>query len=329
MLPRAADVVVEVAMQVDLEPVLPVEREVVLRGEAAPRPERQVLARADVLHLELGHRVGLAARRHRGVADRELADPPRRRQVALHQRRRDRQHLGVVVEALGVRIVGRQQGLDVHVEPQQVAHRVPVLEPVEAMHGHRPPDRRTGVGRAVQRRLHPGDPGAARGVVGPPRGGRRHHPAPHLPHRHLQEIGVGADLRQVEPLQGEGHGAALESAVAVTRDAVPLHEGVRRRLVGNRLGLARVGRHNAQRHRDRGSARHLEQPRHGHHPPILKSVAAGRRSACDARVWALTVPIPAILRRFAAAVNRRGRTGGSNAGARPRPPRPPASRDCG
>ena len=60
----------------------------------------------------------------------------RRRQIALLQRRRDAEHVGDIVEAVG-RIVGRQQRRDVDVEREQIANRVGVFGAVEAME-HRP-----------------------------------------------------------------------------------------------------------------------------------------------------------------------------------------------
>ena len=265
------DVVVEVAAQVELEEVLPVEREVVPDGEAAPRSEGQVLARAVVLVLEVGHLVVGGPRAQVGVADGELADAPRRRQVPLHQGRRDRQHLGVVVEALGVGVVGRQQLVDVHVEPDEVAHRVAVLGAVEPVRGHRPPHGRTVGGGAVELGLEPRDQRRADAVVGPPHLRRRHQPAPHLAHHPLQDVGVGGDVRHVDALQRHRHRATLEPAIAVAGHAVAVHELARRRPVGHRLGMARRRRKAQQHHGEPRAPRRLEQPRHGHDPPIRKS----------------------------------------------------------
>ena len=61
-------------------------------------------------------RVGGLRRRHRAVADRPAADLQRRRHVALHQRGRNRQGLGDVVEAFA-RVVARQQRARVDVAP--------------------------------------------------------------------------------------------------------------------------------------------------------------------------------------------------------------------
>ena len=53
------------------------------------------------------------------IADREAADLAGRAQVALHQRRRERLHVGDVVEAVADR-VGRQEGVDVDVDAEQI-----------------------------------------------------------------------------------------------------------------------------------------------------------------------------------------------------------------
>ena len=118
----AADVVVEVAAQPDPDGVLPVEGEVVAHRRAPAGAEGQVVAGVVVLDLAVGHPVGVEARPQPGVADRELAHLPRRVQVALHEGRRHRQHVGDVVEALVV-VVGRQQRLGIDLEPEEVADR--------------------------------------------------------------------------------------------------------------------------------------------------------------------------------------------------------------
>ena len=112
------------------EGVFGVERERVGDEEAAARAERQT-----VHVLVLGgvgtHAIGVGDDRNLGgVADRDGADPPRRRQVALHQHRRDAEHVADVVEAVA-RVVDRQQRRDVDVEVEQVADGVGVFGAVQ------------------------------------------------------------------------------------------------------------------------------------------------------------------------------------------------------
>ncbi len=132
-------------------------------SEAAARAERQAF---DVLHLGgvPAHVKGLRARANRGAADRERADLAGRRQIAFEQRRRRAEHVGDVVEAVA-RIVGGQQRRRIDVQRQQIADRVRVLRPVEAMD-----QRSAGIRLARARR----DPASSRAI----RRGRRTPPAP-------------------------------------------------------------------------------------------------------------------------------------------------------
>ena len=239
-----------------------------LHGHTAPRPEGQVLTRAVVLVLQLRHRVGLGPGRCGRITDGELTDPSGRRQVALHQRRGDRQHLGIVVEALGIGVVGRQQRLDVDVQPDQITHGVPILEPVQAMRRHRPSPRRGRGGGAVQLRFQPGDPRRPCRGLGLTRRPGRHHPGPDPPHDLFPQLRVPPDVGQIEPLERDGDRADLNAAITVTADAVAPDER-RRRLVADE-GLSRGW---STRERQRGGQQHApgpaprEQAQHGHHLP--------------------------------------------------------------
>ena len=100
---------------------------------------RRVLAQVE--HLRAGTDVGAADRQRRHLAGG--AD------VLLHQRGRDAEHVGDVVEAVGG-IVGRQQRGRVHLEIEQIANRVGVFGAIQ------PVERRTsGIGlggrRAIER----------------------------------------------------------------------------------------------------------------------------------------------------------------------------------
>ena len=94
-------------MQADLEIVFAVDREVMTDSDPAARPKREVLAHTAILHQEDRHLVRLGRRAMRYFSDRQPPDLPRRREIALHQRGRDREHIGHVVEAVLVEVVGR------------------------------------------------------------------------------------------------------------------------------------------------------------------------------------------------------------------------------
>ena len=129
--------------------------------QAAARAERQPL---DVLVVRplAGRRVGDLRRRRRAIAHGLAADLHRRRDVALHERRRHGERFGDVVEAF-VRVVGRQQRLDVDVDRQQIADGVGVLGAVQAMERRRVEVRARRVG-AIEPRLERGGERVERGA---------------------------------------------------------------------------------------------------------------------------------------------------------------------
>ena len=85
--------------------------------------------------------------------------PRRRRRVRLEQRRGNGQRARDVVEAAR-RVVGRQQRRDVDLEAEEIANRVRVLRPIEAMEddGARGDKR---LAAPVRRRRQRSKPGAA------------------------------------------------------------------------------------------------------------------------------------------------------------------------
>ena len=184
-------------------------------GRAAARAERQVLAHAVVLRQQReprgAHRVGLDGR----VAHRQPADPARRRQVALQQPRRHGQDVGVVVEAVG-EVVARQQRRGVDLQIEQVADRVGVLQPVEAMDGRPAGIRPLGRG-AVEGGLQPRRERAV-GLGGGPRAARRRHGLrPQLAEDLLPDLRVRADALRVDAVEGQ---VARPQTPVVARDAV-------------------------------------------------------------------------------------------------------------
>ena len=197
-----------VALQPQLEDVLAVERKRVPHRQAAARRERQIVARprAAVLEPDL---VDLHDRPVVGARHREAADLRRGGDVARHERRRHREHVGVVVEAEPGH-VARQQLRPVDLEVEQVADDVDVFGPVHATRGH--PSRIGSLGRrAIQRGFDRGDERVQRRGVGPRRTGRRHRAATQLAHDLLEHRGMLPRVGRVDACKDEL--AALEPVV--------------------------------------------------------------------------------------------------------------------
>ena len=183
--------------------------------EPAPRPERQILAHPPVLGEQGRRPVEGGGGAQRRVADGLAADLRGGQQVALEQPRRDGEDVADVVEAVA-RLVGRQEGLGVDVEGQDVADGVGVLGPVQPLHG-RPSRIGSGFGRAVEGGLQiRGEGGVGRGVGARPRS-RRHGRGAQFPQHLLPDRGVVADVRRVDGVEGEAGG---EGAGVVAGDAV-------------------------------------------------------------------------------------------------------------
>ena len=229
---QAAHVVVELPLQPDANVVLPVQREIVAYRDAAAGPERQVLAHPQVLEPHRGNDVGLGRRLDRRISDRQAADPARREDVAVEQRRGHRQNVRHVVEA-EIGVVGGQQRARIDVQREQIAHRVLVLAPVQTV--DRGATRIGTRGRGpVQGVLQRRGNGFVRGRVRPPPAGRRHRTGPQLEHDLLPRIRMVAHPSGVHLVQGESRRpqpfVVAADAVAVQNRADGLS---RRRLVGS------------------------------------------------------------------------------------------------
>jgi hypothetical protein len=179
--------------------------------------------KSKVLRQVRPHAVGNRARRDRHVAHRQPADVPGGGQVALHQRRRDRQHVGDIVESAAL-VVWREERRCVDLERQQVADGVCVLGAVQPMQGRAAWTWSRG-GRAVDRRLQIADESVQRGGVGPRHSRGRHHAGADFPDHFLPELGRLRDVREIRVLERQ---LSRTRAVVVTRDAVRReHRGVR------------------------------------------------------------------------------------------------------
>ena len=262
--PHPADVVLPVARQPDAEDVVAVGGEMVGRREPAAGSERQVLVLP--VRLRQQHRVLEACEIGRGRDARGQArDPPRGRQVALQLRGRDREHLGVVVEAGVRRLVPGQQRRHVDLQREEVANRVAVLRAVQAMHRAGSARIRVRRRRLVDARLQPARDRARLLFAGPrtPRGRHRarlqsrDNPLPHLRVgarplrvRRVQGEPGGPDLR-IE--HGRGPGGRGDAALVVAADAVSIQE-VADRLRRSRRRLGSRGGQEPTRERCRRSS---------------------------------------------------------------------------
>ena len=229
-------------------------------GQPAPRPERQVVAHPPVLGEQRRRAVDGGGRPQGRVADGLAADLRGGEQVAFEQPRRDGEDVADVVEAVP-RLVGRQQGLAVDLEGQQVADGVDVLGPVQPL--QRGPARiGCGLGRAVEGRLEIRDErGVALGVGARPRR-RRHRAGPELPQHLLPDRGVVPDVRGVDVLEREAGG---QGAGVVAGDAVAVQHGAGGGCLGRHAGRRR-GRHAGRRrgrHAGRRRGRHVALPMRG------------------------------------------------------------------
>ena len=254
---EAADVVGVGALQAQPDGVLAVHREAVAHRDAPARAEREVLAQPVVLVQQQRDAVGLDARHRRGEPHREPADLARRREVAFQEGRRDRQHRRHVVEAVLVGVVGRQEGRDVDLDLEQVAHRVAVLGPVQAV--ERLGAAHAGVegGGSVEPRLEIRHQGLRVAAVGPGTARRRHRADPQLADDVLPDRRVAGDVGQVRRVEGESRRA---QPLVVADDAVAVERGPMRRGVGRRLGARRRG---GAEHRARGAQQAGESGRGG------------------------------------------------------------------
>ena len=197
--------------------------------------------RAAVLDLERGRGGARVA-----VADGQAADLAGGAQVALHQLRREVLDVGDVVEA-GADRVGRQLGVDVDVEAEQVAHRGGVLGAIQALE-------RTPAGTRVAaaclsiadfERCRPSPATVAASGRGAPAGGI-------MPARSFRMIFSVSSPFSVEPgrrrsrqRQAAGLAAIAMAGRAVAADERPLRLG----------GQRRRRRHRRVRHRRRQARR--------------------------------------------------------------------------
>ena len=214
------------SLQLDADLVLAVRREVMSDGRAATRAEWLRFAHAIALQQGLRHGVGLHRRADRGVPHRKTTDLSGRRHVALEQRRRQRQHVGDVVEAVA-RIVGRQQRANVDLEREEIPHGVRVLGAVQPM-DDRPSGIRVRRAVRVERRLDPTGDRVIRRPIRPRQPDRRHRAAAQPRGDFFQGARILGDVIEIEGIEREIRGRALlvvaADAVAIERRPTALSE---------------------------------------------------------------------------------------------------------
>ena len=202
----------------------------------------------------------------------EPRDGARRGEVEL--RGGDREHVGVVVEAGVRRLVARQQRRHVQIQGQQIANRVAVLGPVQAVDGAR--SARIGVrgGRAVDVRFEPARHGVVGRKVRTRASRRRHRAGPQLRDHPLPDVGVAARIRSVDSGRVQAQPAGPEPAV-VAGDAVAVQDRAGRdryglrgrggRLFGRRTLLLRSGSEARGRGLDQRAGRQDDGAGHHEH----------------------------------------------------------------
>src|SRR5262245_3700328 len=114
------DVVVVVSLKADLDVIFTVSREIVADRDTTLRTKWKVLADTLVLDQVQMDIVSLDGGTLGNSSYRSKADAPRCRQVSIHQRGRHRKLAHIVVEALLVGVVHREEVRNVDVETEQV-----------------------------------------------------------------------------------------------------------------------------------------------------------------------------------------------------------------
>ena len=126
----SVDEAVLIACQPDLKRIFPVERERVLRDKAAERGKAHFFAHPRVLPRSDLHFVLNCRRTIVGRGERDSTDLGRRRDIARHQRRRNGEHVRVVVEPEPCHVAWEQLGA-VHFHAEQIVDGVHVLGAIQ------------------------------------------------------------------------------------------------------------------------------------------------------------------------------------------------------
>ena len=233
-----------VPLKEELERIFAVQRKWMSDGQSAVGAKREILPHPDVLMRKLGRLVDRAAGPDGGVADGQPAHLGGSRHVAVHEARRHREDIGVVIEP-DAGVIGREESRIDH-QIQQVPHSGHVFEAVQPMRG-----RPSGVERRfVECRLEVGDKRVERDFLGTRTPRRRHLPAAQFEHDFFEHAGAAGRLRQIDVVERQT--AGLQPGV-VTGHAVPVEK----------RSVERRGRRPACRECPTQNQRADDGPRHG------------------------------------------------------------------
>jgi hypothetical protein len=197
------------SLQPNAHHVLGIERNLITKRQTAARAERQFLVDAVVLRQQPRDRKRLDDRARRRGTDDHSRDTPRREQISIHQTRGHGERPGVVVEAVAL-IVGGQQRPRIDLHGKEIADRVRIFHPVQAVQGRTTrvrPARR----RFVERRLQPCSGIGDRRGIGSRRSWRRH--------CSRAQLGRAGHLSQIVAGRGPGPRASIRSRSSLGRIA--------------------------------------------------------------------------------------------------------------
>ena len=138
----------------------------------------------------------------------------------VEQRRLHQKRVGVGIETVGL-FVGRQQFRPIHLDPDQVAHRVGILGAIQAMHFGRPPRINVRCRGTIQFRFQPPGDRVVSGVIGPRHADRRHRTASQLDDYFLPGLGGIEDVLRIGRIQLDICGFDL---LVMTPDAILVHQ---------------------------------------------------------------------------------------------------------
>ncbi len=241
-------------IQIELDGVGRIIRRVEFERAAAARIHRQVVAGAliigrdaeGVLEQVLGDLVVGGDGRARRQPGGKAADLAGDIDIAVHQGRRDGQHVGYIVEAIA-HVIDRQILAQVDIESQKIAHRIAIFGAVQTPQGGAARIGRGG-GHAIQRTGQPTGEIGDLFLGGALHAARRHFAQAYAAQDFFPDVVVGAQMIGIQRLHR--HASGLRLVVMTARAILQQH------------GLA-AGRGGGRRHLGCGLGGSLGQPGYG------------------------------------------------------------------